>query len=66
MRATLIGGPFDGTEREVEATPPDVLLCTDAEEPTLEHLYRLRGMEGDGEEALAVYEFAPEAAHAGP
>jgi hypothetical protein len=66
MRASLIGGPFDRAEREVESPPPDVVLCTDSASPTLEHLYRLRGVEPDGAEELAVYEFAPEAAHAGP
>ncbi len=62
MLAKLIDGPFDATEREVEDPPPDVVLCTDAENPTLEHLYRLRGVEAE----RAVYAYAPEAAHAGP
>ena len=42
MEATLVGGPFDQTRRQVDEPPPDILLCTDPESPTLEHLYRLR------------------------
>jgi hypothetical protein len=67
VRATLIGGPFHRVERDVEDDPPDVVLCTDDDDATLEHLYRLRGVEqSDEEEQRAVYEYAPEVAHAGP
>ncbi len=62
MRATLIGGPCHRAAREVDGPAPDVLLCTDSQDPTLEHLYRLRGVEGPDGEGLAVYEYAaPEA-----
>ncbi len=60
MRATLIGGPFDETGRDVEDPPPDVVLCTDKTDPKREHLYRLRGVEPAGADGLAVYEHAPD------
>jgi hypothetical protein len=61
MRATLSGGPFDETVRDVDDQPPDVVLCTDRADPTLEHLYRLRRVERTGDAARAVYDYAPEA-----
>jgi hypothetical protein len=61
MRATLAGGPFDETVRDVDDQPPDIILCTDKGDLTLEHVYRLRGVDQTGGERRAVYDYAPEA-----